>query len=59
MAFNYVWTGNPGSSHDATVLSSDLFSNSNEIIPPGFICYEIQHFQYQHGLLLLSGTVVI
>jgi hypothetical protein len=29
--FNYVWTGNPGSTHDATVLrSSDLFQQSNE-----------------------------
>lgn len=37
MSFNYVWTGNPGSTHDSTVLrSSDLFSNCNEKIPQGF-----------------------
>jgi hypothetical protein len=37
MEFNYVWTGNPGSTHDAPVLrSSDLFQNSNVKIPPGY-----------------------
>ncbi|XP_062572772.1 putative nuclease HARBI1 [Saccostrea cucullata] len=37
LAFNYVWTGNPGSTHDSTVLrQSDLFAQSNERIPPGF-----------------------
>ena len=37
MEFNYVWTGNPGSTHDTTVLrSSDLFQNSNVKIPPGY-----------------------
>lgn len=37
LSFNYVWTGNPGSTHDATVLrSSDLFSNCNEKIPQGY-----------------------
>lgn len=34
LAFNYVWTGNPGSTHDSTVLrQSDLFAQSNERIP--------------------------
>lgn len=37
LSFNYVWTGNPGSTHDATVLrSSDMFSNCNEKIPQGY-----------------------
>lgn len=37
MEFNYVWTGNPGSTHDATVLrSSDLFQNSDVKIPADF-----------------------
>ena len=36
MEFNYVWTGNPGSTHDATVLSSDLFQNSPDKILPGY-----------------------
>jgi hypothetical protein len=37
LSFNYVWTGNPGSSHDSTVLrASDLFNQSDEKIPPGF-----------------------
>ena len=32
MEFTYVWTGNPGSTHDATVLrSSDLFQNHDKI----------------------------
>ena len=36
MEFNYVWTGNPGSTHDATVLrTSDLFENSDTKIPAG------------------------
>lgn len=36
--FNYVWTGNPGSTHDATVLRrSDLFQQRNEKIPQGYI----------------------
>ncbi|XP_062617902.1 putative nuclease HARBI1 [Saccostrea cucullata] len=36
MEFTYVWTGNPGSTHDATVLRfSDLFQNSNKI-PNGY-----------------------
>lgn len=35
MEFNYVWTGNPGSTHDATVLrSSDLFNSDK--IPNGY-----------------------
>ena len=37
MEINYVWTGNPGSTHDATVLrSSDLFQNSDVKIPADF-----------------------
>lgn len=37
MSFNYVWAGNPGSTHDATVLrGSDLFLQNNEMIPQGF-----------------------
>jgi hypothetical protein len=37
MEFNYVWTGNPGSTHNTTVLrSSDLFQNSNVKISPGY-----------------------
>lgn len=37
LAFNYVWTYNPGSTHDSTVLRhSDLFAHCNERIPPGF-----------------------
>lgn len=38
LAFNYyVWTGNPGSTHDSTVLRhSDLFAHCNERIPPVF-----------------------
>lgn len=38
MEFTYVWTGNPGSTHDATVLRmSDLFQNSDGKIPVGFV----------------------
>ena len=47
MEFNYIWTGNPGSTHDATVLrSSDLFQNSNVKIPPGYYLLGIQLFQF-------------
>lgn len=36
LCFTYAWTGNPGSTHDATVLrSSDLFSQAENLIPPG------------------------
>jgi hypothetical protein len=36
MSFNYIWTGNPGSTHDATVFRGfDLFLQNNEIIPQG------------------------
>ena len=36
MEFTYAWTGNPGSTHDATVLRySDLFHNSDKI-PNGY-----------------------
>ncbi|XP_061186829.1 putative nuclease HARBI1 [Saccostrea echinata] len=35
--FTYVWTGNPGSTHDASVLrSSELFAQSGELFPQGF-----------------------
>lgn len=38
MEFTYVWTGNPGSTHDATVLRmSDLFQNSDAKILVGFV----------------------
>lgn len=37
LSFSYVWTGNPGSTQDATVLRiSDLFSNCNENIRQGY-----------------------
>ena len=37
LCFTYVWTGNPGSTHDATVLrSSEIFRNADELIPPGY-----------------------
>lgn len=35
--FTYVWTGNPGSTHDATVLrSSELFQQSDNLCPQGY-----------------------
>ena len=35
--FTYAWTGNPGSTHDATVLrTSDLFQQAENLIAPGF-----------------------
>jgi hypothetical protein len=35
--FTYAWTGNPGSTHDATVLrTSDLFQQAEDLIPHGF-----------------------
>ena len=35
--FTYAWTGNPGSTHDATVLrTSDLFQQAENLIQPGF-----------------------
>lgn len=38
MEFNYVWTGNPGSCHDATVLRScDLFTQSSERVRRGYV----------------------
>ena len=37
LCFTYAWTGNPGSTHDATVLrSSDLFPQAENLIPRGF-----------------------
>jgi hypothetical protein len=37
MMFTYLWTGNPGSTHDATVLCmSDLFQFSDANIPGGY-----------------------
>lgn len=37
VAFYYVWTGNPGGTHDSIMLQhSDLFVHSNERIPPGY-----------------------
>ena len=38
LQFTYVWTGNPGSTHDASVLrSSELFAQSAVLFPEG--CY--------------------
>lgn len=37
LCFTYAWTGNPGSTHDATVLrSSDLFQQADNLIEPGY-----------------------
>nr|XP_011424993.3 putative nuclease HARBI1 [Crassostrea gigas] len=37
LQFTYVWTGKPGSTHDASVLrSSELFVKSDDLFPPGF-----------------------
>ncbi|XP_062576534.1 putative nuclease HARBI1 [Saccostrea cucullata] len=37
LLFTYVWTGNPGSTHDATVLrSSELFQQAENLIPRGY-----------------------
>ena len=37
LRFTYAWTGNPGSTHDATVLrSSELFQQVDNLIPPGY-----------------------
>lgn len=37
LCFTYAWTGNPGSTLDATVLrSSDLFQQAENLVPPGF-----------------------
>jgi len=36
LQFTYAWTGNPGSTHDATVLRySELFQNADQLVPPG------------------------
>lgn len=54
MEFTYVWTGNPRSTHDATVLRmSDLFQNSDGKIPVGFVIWGDSAFPISQWLITL------